>query len=249
MKAYEEISYVAPLSSPLTTDAFIARDDGDWRVVVLPGTPTRKGLYRRFLRTAPDGVEVVVLSRPGFGKGHTAPVLDWSEQIKAVEPFLGEKKTIALGVSYGAELALMAALEYPHDIDAVVALSPLIDEPLNYALALEKLGGAPVVKDLIPRRWARVREEIGARRAQIAPLLARLSDLQVPVEVLHGDFDGLVSRANADKLMAHLGERGRLEIVPGGTHYIELQYPKRLHRAVARAIARSEQSKDAKRVH
>lgn len=241
-RSYREISYTAPLTKPLEVDAYHAPDEGEWRVIVFPGTPCNKLLYTRFLRTAPRGSEVIVLSRPGFGKGHTEPVTDFREQIAAIKPFLEDgKKIIAMGVSYGGALALNAALEYSDTIKGVVTVAALIDEPHDYALKLEKLGGQPGLEEFVPNRWNKVRAEIAGRRAQIGPLLHRLSGLSVPVEILHGDFDALVPRANAEKLALAIGEQASLEVIPGGTHYLELQYPRRLHRAIARLRERAGQ--------
>lgn len=237
-RQYKEISYTAPLSTPIQSDAFIAPSDGDWRLIVIPGTPSRKGLYRRFLRTAPDGLEVVVISRPGFARGHRDVVLDWDEQIKAIKPFLDGKKNVVMGVSYGGELALKSALEFD-EVKAVVTLSALIDEPWDYLRRLEETGAMPVVRDVIPGRWARVRKEIEGRRTQIGSVLENLKSLNKPVEVIHGDFDALVAKSNADMLMSYLGDKGRLDIIPGGTHYLEFQYPRRIHAGVMRAIDRA----------
>ncbi len=238
-RAYQEITYTAPLNEPLTSDAYLAPDEGNWRVVVFHGTPGNKILYTRFLRTAPRGLEVVVFSRPGFGKGHKGPVLDFDEQVAAAKPFFKDKNVITLGVSYGGELALKAALDYPETVKGVVTVAALIDEPHDYALQLEKIGGTPGVEDFMPDRWKRVRAEIAGRRDQIGPLMAKLESLAAPVEVMHGDFDALVPKSNADKLMATL-PNAALDIVPGGTHYLELQYPRRVHAAVERAIRRAE---------
>lgn len=239
-RAFREIKFTAPLSEPLETDAYLAPSSGDWRLIVLPGTPCRKELFKRFLRTAPGDIEVVVISRPGFARGHTKVVLDWNEQLKAIEPFLEDKKIAVLGVSYGGELALKSALSFSDQVKAVITVAALIDEPHFYAKKLADVGGAPIVRDVIPGRWARVQQEIEGRRSRIGPLLNQLKDLTAPVEVIHGDFDSLVSRTNAETLMQRLGDKGILEIIPGGTHYLELQYPRRLHRAVARAIERAE---------
>ena len=224
---------------PIETDGYLAPDEGEWRVVVFPGTPCNKLLYTRFLRTAPRGIEVVVITRPGFGKGHAEAVLPFEEQVKAIKPFLGDKKVVTMGISYGGELALKAALEFPGEVHGVVTVAALIDEPHDYALTLEKLGGAAGVEDFVPGRWHRVREEIAGRRDQIGPLLDQLKTLDAPVEVLHGDFDALVPKSNAEKLMRYLGPQTGFDLVPGGTHYLELQYPRRLHAAVDRVIARA----------
>ncbi len=245
---FHEVAYTAPLSAPLENDAFHRPGEGDWRVIVFPGTPCNKLLFTRLLRTAPAGLDMVVLSRPGFGRGHREVYTDFEEQVAAAKPFLpggefGDKKVITLGVSYGGELALKAALDHPDVVKGVVTVAALIDEPHDYALQLEKIGSVNGIEPYVPNRWLKVRKEITARRAQIGPLLDRVAKIEAPVEVIHGDFDGIVPKSNAEKLMRVLPrERTGLEIVPGGTHYLELQYPRRLHRAIQRVIERAEQS-------
>lgn len=239
-RQFREITYTAPLATPMETDAYLAPSQGEWRLIVFPGTPCRKGLFKRFLRTAPRNIEVVVISRPGFGRGHRKVVTDWNEQLKAIEPFLAEKKIVVMGVSYGGELALKAALTFREQVKAVVTVAALIDEPHAYAKQMADLGAAPIVRDIIPNRWQRVRDEVEGRRSQIGLLLEDLDTLTVPIEVVHGDFDSVVGQSNAATLMKRLGDKGALEIIQCGTHYLELQYPRRLHAAVGRAIERSE---------
>lgn len=240
----EEFSFPAPLSEPMETEAYRCGDKDDpWRLIVFPGTPCRKELFYRFLRVAPKGIEVIVLSRPGFGRGHKKPILDFKEQAKTARPFLGEKKTIVLGVSYGGGLALTTALENPGDVHGVVTVAALVTEPFDYAKALADLGGHPWVRPLVPNRLHIVRAEIEGRRAQIGPLWERLDELKVPIEVVHGDFDSLVSLSDAERLCEIIerksGTRPDFDKVPGGTHYLELQYPRRLFSAVERVMARA----------
>lgn len=253
-RAYREITYVAPLSEPLELDAYHAPAAGEWRIFAFPGTPCNRYLYHRFLRTAPPDLDVVVVTRPGFGRGHRSAVTDFDEQMAAIKPFLpggpfGDKKIVTMGISYGGELALKAALDFPEAVKGAVTVAALIDEPHDYAINLEKLGGEPVVAPFVPDRWRRVRAEVAGRRAQIGPLMERLYSGAPPVEVLHGDFDAIVPKSNAEKLMEALGPAGRLELIPGGTHYLELQYPRRLHAAIQRVIARAESGAASSPIH
>lgn len=252
-RSFHEITYTAPLSTPIELDAYHAPSSGEWRLFVFPGTPCNKFLFQRFLRVAPPDLDVVVITRPGFGKGHAGPVLDFDEQIAAIKPFLaggefGDKKVITMGVSYGGELALKAALDFPDDVKGVTTVAALIDEPHDYALRLEKFamdleegGAGKYIEPLAPTRWTTVRAEVAGRRDQIGPILDRLQAFTHPVEIIHGDFDAIVPRANADKLAQHLSKAslGTVDIVPGGTHYLELQYPRRVYQAVQRVIDRA----------
>ena len=247
-RSYRDITYTAPLTPPLETQAYLASDPGEWRLIIFHGTPANRYLYRRFIQTAPPGIDVVLHARPGFGRGHPDAVTDFGEQVAAIKPFLpasagggayGDKKIITLGVSYGGELALKAALDHPDVVHGAVTVAALIDEPHDYALQLEKLGRHDRLEEVIPNRWKKVRQEVAGRRSQIGPLLDQLSSLDQPVEVLHGDFDAIVPKSNAETLMAKLGDNAACEIIPGGTHYLELQYPRRLHAAVQRVIARA----------
>ncbi len=245
-RQYHEIYYTAPLSTPVKLDAYHAEAQGDWRLFVFTGTPSNKFIYQRFLRVAPPDIDVVVITRPGFAKGDKEAVTDFNEQVAAIKPFLpggafGDKKVVTMGVSYGGELALKAALDFPDAVKGALTCAALIDEPHDYAKTLERIGGDARFEEYVPNRWQKVRAEIAGRRAQIGPLLDRLKGYHGPVEVIHGDFDGMVPRSNSEKLYDSLSEvsRGLLDIVPGGTHYLEGQYPRRVHAAVRRVIDRA----------
>ena len=245
-RRFHEITYTVPLSTPLQTEANVAPCDSDFRLIVMPGTPCNKMLFSRFLRVAPANIEVVVISRLGYGKDHHDAYPDFDDQLAAVKPFLSpandsefeDKPVIMMGVSYGGELALKAALDFPEIVKGVVSVAALIDEPHDYAKHLEAVGGNPGVEPFVPNRWKKVRAEITGRRAQIGPLLSKLEKLLAPVEILHGDFDAIVPQSNAHTLMGIL-PNATLDIVPGGTHYLELQYPRRIYEAVQRVYDRS----------
>ncbi|MEM9168330.1 MAG: alpha/beta hydrolase [Pseudomonadota bacterium] len=240
-----EIDVAVPFDGGRKTQALVASSDkADWRLVVLPGTPCRKELYYRFLRCAPADLDVAVVSRLGFGAGHREPVLDFRDQVRVVEPFLGDRKTIVMGVSYGGALALKSAMTYPA-VSGAVTVAALVSEPFDYARMLADLTAQPQVAPLVPNRLHTTRAEVEGRRTQIGPLLEALRGFAKPVEVLHGDFDHLVSLKDAHLLTQHIGASAAFEKVHGGTHYMELQYPRRIYGAVNRAIARAQNAETA----
>lgn len=242
--------YTAPILGGYEMSYDHAPSEGGWRVVAIPGTPSRPHMFSRFLAEAPDDLEVVVPNRAGYGgprwgKGARAPVLSFDDQIAAIRPLFDKddgKRTIVVGVSYGGALALKTALDFPQRIAGVVTVAMLVSEPRPYVLASTRLASLPLIRDVLPGYLHNARAEIEGRRAQTGALFQRLSTLKVPVAILHGDLDTLVPRSAAGELQAYLGPdaEAEFELVKGGTHYLELQFPQRVYRAIRRVIARAE---------
>ena len=245
---YRPITYDVPLSPPIKNQAWIAERNSDWRVVIFPGTPARKYLFERMLRTAPDDLEVVLLARPGFGVGaggrpHDRPYLKFEDQVAAALPFLdGGKKIVTLGVSYGGELALKALVDHPEKVKGAVTVAALVTEPRGWVHPFIRLGGVPGVRSLVPRTLHYSRAEIAGRRAQIGPLFERLKEVTAPVTILHGDVDHLVSMNDAKALKAYFGPEADVQFrhVRGGTHFLEMQFPKLVFDEVKKVISRAE---------
>ena len=239
---YRPITYDAPLSPPIKNQAWIAERDAEWRLVIFPGTPARKYLFERMLRTAPDDLEVVVLARPGYGRGHARAYLDFNDQVAAAKPFLDDgKNVIAMGVSYGGELALKALIDHPDKVKGAVTVAALVTEPRGWVHPFVALGGAPVVRSLVPRTLHYARAEVAGRRDQIGPLFSRLKEVKAPVTILHGDVDHLVGMDDARTLKGYFRPDADVEFqhVRGGTHFLELQFPGLVFDAVKGVIARS----------
>ncbi len=241
-RPYREITFTAPLRTPLETQAWVAPSDAPSRLIVFPGTPCRKYLFDRFMPLAPAGLEVVLLMRPGYGRGHDKPYTDFEDQVAAARPFLEDgKQVVTLGVSYGGELALKTALDFPEKVLGAVTVAALVTEPRGYVQPFADLGGAPLIRNVLPKGLHHARAELEGRRPQIGPLFARLKHYEKPVTILHGDLDHLVAFKDAQELRSHFGPRAdvALERVKGGTHFLEMQAPMRLYDAVASVMKRA----------
>jgi pimeloyl-ACP methyl ester carboxylesterase len=249
-KRYSRITYTAPILGGYQATADFAPSDGEWRVLAVPGTPSRPHMFTRFLEQAPEDLEIVVPNRPGYGgaywgKGVRKPVLSFNDQVAAFRPFLDKldgKRTIVLGVSYGGALALKTALENPARIAGAVTVAMLVTEPRKYVHGAMKLSEMWGVRHVLPGYLHNARAEVAGRREQIGPLFARLPELRAPVTIMHGDLDTLVPLSDAMTLQRYFGEHAdvEFELVKGGTHYLELQFPQRLYKAIRGVIARAE---------
>jgi pimeloyl-ACP methyl ester carboxylesterase len=242
-RSYRRLSFAVPAAEPFETEAFIAEAPAArWRLLMFPGTPSRKYLFERVLRLAPEDLEAVLLMRPGFQKGAVRPYPDFKDQIAAAGPFLKDKDVVVLGVSYGGGLALQCALDHPDRVRGVVTAAALVTEPRSWVQPFVDLGGRPVVRNLLPRTLHHSRAEVAGRRPQIGPLFARLKDLKVPVTILHGDVDHLVALKDARTLRSYFAPDAdiALDVIKGGSHFLELQFPRRVLAAVKGVILRAE---------
>jgi pimeloyl-ACP methyl ester carboxylesterase len=209
-------------------------------------------MFSRFLGQAPEDLEIVVPCRPGYGgpmwgKGVRRPVPSFDDQVAAFRPFLdsaGDKRTIVLGVSYGGALALKTALENPARVAGAVTVAMLVTEPRKYVHGAIRFAEVWGVRHALPGYLHNARAEIAARRTQVEPLFARLPELRAPVTIMHGDLDTLVPLSDAKTLQRYFGDKADIEfeLVKGGTHYLELQYPQRLYATIRRLIERIERS-------
>ncbi len=241
-RPYREISYLAPLPTPIKNQAWLAERPGDWRLVIFPGTPARKYLFERMLRSAPADLETVVVARPGYGRGQTKPYLDFSDQVAAARPFFEDgRKIVALGVSYGGELALKALVDHPETIKGAVTVAALVTEPRAWVHPFIKLGGAPGIRSMVPRTLHYSRAEVAGRRDQIGPLFSKLAEVSAPVTILHGDIDHLVAQKDAETLRGYFRADADVEFrkVRGGTHFLEMQFPDQVFEAVESVISRA----------
>jgi pimeloyl-ACP methyl ester carboxylesterase len=244
---YREVAYEAPLKTPVKNQAWIAERDSPWRLVMFPGAPARKYLFERMLRLAPADLEVVLIARPGYARGHGRAFLDFDDQVAAARPFFTDgKRVVALGVSYGGELALKALVDHPAAVKGAVAVAALVTEPRRWTRPFIALGGAPVIRSLLHPTLHHARAEVAGRRDQIGPLLDRLREVRAPVTILHGDVDHLVGRSDAERLKSafHPAADVEFRLVRGGTHFLELQFPRLLLAAAKGVIARAEQAGD-----
>lgn len=197
-------------------------------VIVLPGM-----LQSRFTMTfwgiglAQRGYRVVLLDLRGHGDSSgrhlTYGIVESRDTIQVIEALdakgLLARPVVALGASYGASTALMAAADSNH-IDAVVAFAPFTDAPssidhlartlfpwLFWAISDETMADAI--------DGASARSGVDLREARAIDVVGRIT---VPLLLVHGQEDGWVPPQNSFELYRAANGSASLMVVPEAGH-------------------------------
>ncbi|MEM9899591.1 MAG: alpha/beta fold hydrolase, partial [Pseudomonadota bacterium] len=208
---FETVSFKAPIDlrdmsgTPYEMTAQTARSPkSKWRVIGIPGTPSRPYMWTRFVRKAPEDLDVSAVNRAGYGGAwygdhRRPPVLSLDDQIAALAPLIegDDRPAIVVGVSYGGALSLKAAMEFPRHIKGAVSVAALITEPRAYVRALLPAGDWPIIKQALPCHLHNAIAEVGGRRDQVGAIFSQLKKYQQPVTILHGNLDTLVPQSDA----------------------------------------------------
>ena len=81
---YKEVERSIPELN-IRTNALVAlNSNANWRLVCIPGSPSKPSLFQRLLKNAPKDLDIVVVNRLGYHPSHSAPFLNFEDQIKVV---------------------------------------------------------------------------------------------------------------------------------------------------------------------
>lgn len=213
-------------------------------VVLVHGIGMSHRYLSRLHAQLADLTRVVSVDLPGFA-GLPKPsgnpdVLRMGRALAEVIATLGEERVIVVGHSMGVQWAAEAALHRPEQIQAVVAIGPVVDQRHRSlvaqarALAVDTLGETPLINLIVFSDYLRcgVRWYLKQARHMIEhPTEQRYSELAPPVLVIRGGDDPIAGRDWCRRLR-DAARAGRLVEVPGHHHVVQHSAP----RAVAAAI-------------
>ncbi|MEO0651372.1 MAG: alpha/beta hydrolase [Planctomycetota bacterium] len=235
----ERIEWSAPSG---TVSGLVGGERGARRVVLIHGTPGFAASWSEYLVGGPEGLEVVALDRPGFGRSAPeGPVPELELQAAAVEPLLEARNgqlPLVVGHSLGGPIALRVAADYPERVGGLVILAGNVDPELEdwrwYNRAAAWLYWA------LPRSWENSNRELKPHRAELEALTRLLPRVTCPVAIVHGTEDSLVPYANAEYLADRLPNAAEVELVTrqGGDHLFIFRDTRVLWEQVERLLAR-----------
>ena len=204
----ERKSLRVPLSMTDTVSYLQTGTPEGRRIIFLHGTPGNANGWADYLLKVPAGRLHIALDRLGYGFSNpNQPVVSLKRQAQAVVPFLKTakgRKAILVGHSLGASVAVQTALDFPDSVGGLLLLAGAFDPGLEEANWLQPFGTLRPIFRLLPRVIDNAnRELLGLKRGLLAQA-DRLHQISMPIGVLHGDMDPLVSPANLNYLQRKL---------------------------------------------
>jgi pimeloyl-ACP methyl ester carboxylesterase len=231
-------------------------------MVLLHGAGDQAGAWARMVPPLLDDYKVVIPDLPGHWKSDPRKgPLGVDQVLRGVEVVMESvcagEQAVLVGNSLGGWVSLLYAHDYPDRVTRLVAVNsgalrvenPAVNLfPTTREEARETMKGLMgpatlplpdfVLDDVI--RWARVGP--AGRLAQTAdemePYLldGRLDEIVVPVELVWGDSDGLLTLDYAQRLLDGL-PRARLHVVKGCGHVPQRECPDKTLEAIRAALA------------
>ncbi len=231
-----------PFAPRVVTDSFghtlrcyeLKQPDAEWDIIFIHGTPATAAVFGEQFRHPFPRANLLALDRPGFGASgpdRRRPSLD--DQANAIGVLLtneATRRTILVGHSYGAPVALLAALKFTNEVAGVVLIGGSVDPAQERTYAIQKFANWPLVSWLVPRSLRQCNRELLTLRGDLVHLQPELSALAVPVVMLQGGKDRQVPVANVDYLRAQLAAAGKTNlfsqlVFPDYNHFIPWEHP------------------------
>ncbi len=170
------------------------------RVIFIHGTPGSATGWADYLINVPPGRLHIALDRPGYGEsGPREAVVSLKLQAQAVFQLTQStngRNTILVGHSLGAAVAVQTALDFPGAVGGLLLLAGALDPDLEEANLLQPLGTVKPFSWFLPRTIDNANRELLGLKSELLAQVNRLSQIHIPVSVVHGDNDPLVPIEN-----------------------------------------------------
>ena len=196
-------------------------------VLLIHGTPGSWHAYAHLMTddSLLSQAYLVAVDRPGFGKSGKGRIVASLEQqaaylVPIIERESSEQSAILVGHSLGAPIAARLAMDYPDNVTGMLLVAPSLDPALEEPRWYNSLAEFTLVAWVLPEELALANREIIPLSAELTKMLSGWSRIQVPVIVIQGQQDKLVSPANADFADRMLKDRVTVVRVADQGHFI-----------------------------
>ncbi|UTW45654.1 alpha/beta fold hydrolase [bacterium SCSIO 12696] len=178
---------------------------------------------------------VISIDRPGWGRSTVADgysPLEFSYQARQIGLLLQQLREqnpqqpiIVAGHSLGASIAPRIAADFPQLVDGLLLLSGTHSPELGKPRRHHCVGEWRLVKPLIGEPLRKANQEMLVLDRQLAQMSERWQSITVPVTVIQGRKDGLVSHKNTDFIEQVQAQNPNLTVIrlKKSGHFTHLQ--------------------------
>jgi len=225
---YARIHTPAANADTLPTVLFIHGSPGAWDAFI--GFFADSSLYGR--------AQLISVDRPGFGKSDLGePERSLEAQAADLAPLLrlghANRKPILVGHSLGGPVAARLAMDYPDEVGGLVLVAPSIDPDLEKFEWYRHVGNVFPFRQWLPAELDVSNQEILPLKGELQRMMPLWRSIRVPVTVIQGDADPLVSPDNAPFAKRMLVSAPVLiQMVPKMNHFIPWSRPDLIRDAI-----------------
>ena len=209
-------------------------DENNIPVVFIHGTPGDWTSFSDIMQTQSmqDNYLMYSIDRLGWGasvtqdkqvraefKPHTDSINALLEKIYQQT----QQQIIIVGHSLGGSLAPMVGIASSDYVRGIVVIAGDIDPKFGDPRWYNSLADLWLVRLLLPEALKKANDEIMPLRQELENMNKRLTEIKVPVTIIHGTKDKLVSYDNVDyakKAFAHLDEQLQIESIQDAGHFV-----------------------------
>lgn len=220
-------------------------------VVFVHGTPGRWSDFVHFLAepALQEQAYLVSLDRPGWGGSSMAQQpqrITLRLQSSLIGPFLqtlAEQSNgcgiVLVGHSLGGSLVARLAMDYPQWVRGLVIIAGSIDPELGRPRWYNTLASLPPVRWLTPKPLRKANTEIMPLHDDLLAMAPAWADLAIPVTLIQGLGDRLVSPRNAQYARKVVtGQQLNVVEVPEQGHFLIWDQPHWVNDAIDTTLAR-----------
>jgi pimeloyl-ACP methyl ester carboxylesterase len=202
-----------------------AGDPTATRLILVHGTPGSAQAWTDYVVQPPEGVEVIALDRPGFGRsGPNQAVTSLALQAAAVAGLLPTdgRRAVLVGHSLGGAVIARVAIDHPAQVSALVFVAASLDPAQEKLHPVQPLAAAWPLRVLLPRALRNSNDELMVFKSELEALALHLGQIRVPYIIVHGTEDDLVPVANVPFMQARLSGSvcNKTILLPGLNHFL-----------------------------
>ncbi|HXH20193.1 MAG TPA: alpha/beta hydrolase [Chitinophagales bacterium] len=240
---YEKISFS---HQGMMLEGVAAGADSLPLVMLVHGSP---GSWRDFQDNLADKeltlkARLVAIDRPGYGASSgRAAVTSLQLQAAALSDYLKAnypgRKAIWVGHSYGGAVIARIAMDHPQVVSGIIFLAASLDPQLERKKWFNELASWKVIRWLLPQILVTSNREIIALKQELERMLPLWQTIAVPVTIIQGTADRLVSPGNAAFTQRVLTNTNQLEVqmIDRQGHLIPWQRAEVIRDAIEKLLA------------